>query len=62
MTIENELMRYGRPKKIADYLEKSEDVSNEELVNALINALHRIQRLEKIVGDYEKNKNKTSVV
>jgi len=39
-------------------LEKSEDVSQVELMNALINALHRIQRLEKIVGDYEKNKNK----
>jgi len=58
MIVENELMRYGRPKKIAEYLEKTEDVSQVELVNALINALYRIQRLEKIVGDYEKNKNK----
>jgi len=60
MIVENELMRYGRPKKIAEYLEKTEDVSQVELVNALINALYRIQRLEKIVGDYEKNKNKSS--
>jgi len=59
MIVENELMRYGRPKKIAEYLEKTDDVSQVELVNALINALYRIQRLEKIVGDYEKNKNKS---
>jgi len=59
MTVDIELMRYGRPKKIANYLENKDDVSNEELSNALVNALHRIQRLEKIVADYEKNKNKT---
>lgn len=59
MSVDIELMRYGRPKKIADYLEKKDDVSNEELSNALVNALHRIQRLEKIVADQEKNKNKT---
>lgn len=54
-----ELMRYGRPKKIANYLESSEDISKEELCNALVNALHRIQRLEKIVADQENDKIKS---
>jgi len=54
MTIENELMRYGRAKKVAEYLEKAEEVSNEELVNTLINALYRIQHLEKQVAKLQK--------
>jgi len=54
MVVENELMRYGKAKKIAEYLEKADEVSHEELLNALINALHRIQQLEKAMARLEK--------
>lgn len=58
MVKEIELAKHGEAKEVADYLENNENITNDELSNALINALHRIQYLEKVVAIYEKNKNK----